>query len=88
MKVHPMTLKALPARSVFASVNLLEHLARGAVGIAALGAAIAIAAEQPWPSLMLGGVALLAFRGCPVCWTVGLVETIVRRQRGRLPASA
>jgi hypothetical protein len=27
-------------------------------------------------SLLAGAGALVAFRGCPVCWTVGLVETI------------
>jgi hypothetical protein len=28
-------------------------------------------------------VALLAFRGCPMCWTLGLVETVIARVQGR-----
>jgi type VI protein secretion system component VasF len=27
-------------------------------------------------SLGLGAAALVALRGCPICWTIGLVETI------------
>jgi hypothetical protein len=46
------------------------------VGIGALWLAVAIAASHPWSSLALGVLVLLAFRGCPICWTVGLVETV------------
>jgi len=28
-----------------------------------------------------GLLALVAMRGCPACWTIGLVETILQRQR-------
>jgi hypothetical protein len=34
---------------------------------------------DPHGSLALGVVMLLAFRGCPICWTIGLLE-IARRQ--------
>jgi hypothetical protein len=60
---------------MFASGTLIEHVSRGAVGIGALWCALAIAASHPWASLALGGVMLLAFRGCPICWTIGLFET-------------
>jgi len=60
---------------MFASNSLIEHIARGFIGVAALWYAILIATGRPWLSLALGGLALLAFRGCPVCWTVGLIET-------------
>ena len=64
---------------MFASETFLEHIARGAVGIGALWFAIAIAAIHPWFSLALGVVMLLAFRGCPICWTIGLFETASRQ---------
>lgn len=81
-----MTTPSPPARSPFASVGLAEHLARGALGIAALAAALWAAwhLPGPWPtplSLGLGVVSLVAFRGCPVCWTIGLVETTWRATR-------
>jgi hypothetical protein len=60
---------------MFASNTLSEHILRGAIGIAALGYALAIAETHPWGSLASGALALLAFRGCPICWTIGLFET-------------
>ena len=66
---------------MFASHTLVEHVLRGAVGIGALWVAVAIAASHPWSSLALGGLVLLAFRGCPICWTIGLFETVSRQIR-------
>jgi hypothetical protein len=31
--------------------------------------------SHSWGSLALGGLVLLAFRGCPICWSIGLFET-------------
>ncbi len=77
------------SNTLFASGTLLEHLARGVAGFSAL--VVALALGQPgnaWPlvllALLLGGAALLAFRGCPVCWTIGLFET--SRQPTRVEA--
>jgi hypothetical protein len=64
---------------MFASSSLGEHLARGVVGICALNFAISISEQHPVYSLALGVVSLLAFRGCPTCWTIGLVETTYRK---------
>ncbi len=61
---------------MFASKSLIEHLLRGAVGIGTFWYAITIAEIHPWGSLALGALVLLAFRGCPICWTIGLIETI------------
>lgn len=47
-------------------------LTRGAAGSALI--AVAVSAHDPFvaiPSLL---VALIAFRGCPMCWVFGLVE--------------
>ncbi len=74
--------------TLFASGTLLEHLARGVAGFSAL--VVALALGQPgnaWPlvllALLLGGAALFAFRGCPVCWTIGLFETVKGARAGR-----
>jgi hypothetical protein len=67
---------------MFASNTLSEHILRGAIGIAALGYALAIAETHPWGSLASGALVLLAFRGCPICWTIGLFET-ARQQWSR-----
>ncbi|MFZ5732212.1 MAG: hypothetical protein ACOY4O_05715 [Pseudomonadota bacterium] len=69
--------------TMFASQSIAEHVLRGVIGVGALGIAIAIAATHPWASLALGVVMLVAFRGCPMCWTIGLIETV----RGRISAS-
>ncbi|WP_063800459.1 hypothetical protein [Bradyrhizobium lablabi] len=68
---------------MFASKTLLEHLLRGAAGIGALWCAIAIAASHPWASVALGGLVLLAFRGCPICWSIGLFETVGEASKRR-----
>ena len=68
---------------MFASRTLIEHILRGAVGIGALWLAVAIAATHPWSSLALGTLVLLAFRGCPICWTIGLFATARRQWRRR-----
>jgi hypothetical protein len=68
---------------MFASNMLLEHSLRGVVGIGAFWYAVTIAATHPLGSLALGALALLAFRVCPICWTIGLVETASQRWRGQ-----
>jgi hypothetical protein len=68
---------------MFASNTLLEHGLRGFVGIGTLWYAVTIAATHPVGSLALGVLALLAFRGCPICWAIGLVETASHRWRGQ-----
>lgn len=74
------------SKTMFASNGLVEHLARGVVGACALSFAISISAPHPVYSLVLAGLSLLAFRGCPTCWTIGLVETTYRRfKRYRSP---
>ena len=66
---------------MFASNNLSEHILRGAIGLGALWIAVAITEAHPWGSLALGAVVLTAFRGCPICWTIGLFETASQRWR-------
>lgn len=64
------------ATSQFASASLARHLARGACGFGLIGAGLALAAVLSPIALLLAPAGLLALRGCPMCWTVGLIETI------------
>ena len=64
---------------MFASKSILEHLARGAAGLGALVASAVLAPTQPWLSVALFPLALVALRGCPMCWTVGLIQTVRAR---------
>jgi hypothetical protein len=42
----------------------------------------------PLASLALGVAALVALRGCPVCWTIGLFETLTDKfKRARLSST-
>lgn len=65
----------------FASKSLPVHLARGIAGFGSIGASIALGPVVGWVSLLLLPVGLIALRGCPMCWAIGLVQTIFR---GRL----
>ncbi|HEX5656346.1 MAG TPA: hypothetical protein VFX59_04085, partial [Polyangiales bacterium] len=42
----------------------------------AFAATVSYGQEMPWLSFVLLPAALLALRGCPMCWTVGLFETL------------
>lgn len=64
----------------FATRTLTGHLIRGAVAFALLYLAIDQQHVHPVASLSAGLLALVAMRGCPVCWAIGLAETIRRRQ--------
>ncbi|QAU40986.1 hypothetical protein XH86_27395 [Bradyrhizobium guangdongense] len=61
---------------MFASSSLTEHLIRGLVGIAALWTAVWVGTDAGWTAVLgsvtLGLISLIAFRGCPVCWSIGL----------------
>ncbi|MFI7060027.1 hypothetical protein ACIBL3_03510 [Kribbella sp. NPDC050124] len=65
----------------FASTSLVRHLARGAVGFGGLIAAFALLPVTGMVSLLLLPLGVVALRGCPMCWAIGLVQTI---SRGRL----
>lgn len=73
---------------LFATRTLGGHLLRGAVAFALLYFAIAQQYAHPGWALLGGLAALVVMRGCPMCWTIGLVETIVqwlRRKRAARP---
>jgi hypothetical protein len=68
----------------YASGSLARHLARGVVGLGALIGSVALIPLVGPISLVLIPVGLVALRGCPTCWLIGLTETF---SRGRLQRS-
>ena len=73
-----------PEGTDFASASLPKHLVRGVVGFVALVGSVALIPVVGPVSLVLLPVGLIALRGCPMCWTIGLMQTI---SRGRLQRS-
>ncbi|MFF4098644.1 hypothetical protein [Streptomyces sp. NPDC001903] len=71
-------------RSGFASATVPRHLVRGAVGFGVLAGSVALLPVAGPVSLLLAPVGLVALRGCPMCWAIGLVETV---SAGRLRRS-
>ena len=63
----------------FCSSSVKAHLAKGAGAALSIGLAVA-ALPTLWPSLVLLPLALLLMRGCPMCWLVGLLQTIGNRK--------
>jgi hypothetical protein len=65
--------------TLFASATVKEHLIRGGIGISAWMLAFKVLAFPSW--LALGGallliiLAMVAMRGCPVCWSFGMLNT-------------
>jgi hypothetical protein len=62
---------------------LLTWLARGLAGVALV--ALALWAQTPIvviPALLL---ALIAYGGCPMCWTYGLIQRVSRTLRKETP---
>jgi hypothetical protein len=71
-------------QSILASKSVARHLARGALGFGLIGVAIALATSVGPVAILLAPFGLVALRGCPTCWIVGLVQTI---SAGRLKRS-
>lgn len=65
----------------FASSSIPRHLLRGALGFGSLISAFALLPAVGPVALLLLLLGTVAFRGCPTCWVIGLIETT---SRGRL----
>ncbi|MFG3532379.1 hypothetical protein ACGF8B_37475 [Streptomyces sp. NPDC047917] len=72
------------ARGGFASGTVPRHLARGVAGFGALAGSLALLPVVGPASLLLAPAGLVALRGCPMCWVIGLAETV---SAGRLRRS-
>ncbi|ALO06635.1 hypothetical protein [Streptomyces gardneri] len=70
-----------PPERNFASKSVPRHLARGAVGFGLIIGSIVLVPVAGPATLLAAPLALIAFRGCPTCWMVGLAQTV---SRGRL----
>lgn len=68
----------------FASSTLPRHLLRGVIGFGGLIGSVALIPVTGPVSLLMLPTGLIALRGCPMCWAVGLMQTI---SRGRLRRS-
>jgi hypothetical protein len=67
------------------STSLTGHILRGVGGVAAFIAA-GLTSHYGWPSLLLLGLALYLFRGCPSCWMVAFNATRAKRRALRAAA--
>ena len=65
--------------TVFASRSIVAHLVRGAIAATLLPWAITHASSHPGSALVSVGVSVIAMRGCPMCWLVGLIDTVAAR---------
>ena len=63
----------------FGNKTVGVHLLRGILGFGALYLSFSTMNSTIWPSLILIPAAVYFLKGCPTCWTVGLIETIVMR---------
>jgi hypothetical protein len=65
---------------MFKSRNIVEHIFRGVLGFGLLAVGLLYSAVLGWWTVVPLVGALISFRGCPTCWTVGLVETLLLRK--------
>lgn len=72
----------MPGEKSFASRSVPIHLARGVIGFGLLVGSIALAPVTLF-SLLLAPAGVVALRGCPTCWAIGLAQTISRRRLQR-----
>ena len=60
----------------FGNKSILVHLLRGILGLGSLLIALKGYNLVGWPALLLLPVALWMLKGCPLCWSIGLVESV------------
>lgn len=65
---------------MFSSRSVWIHLLRGCIGFGCLGLAIFQLTYSPLWSIPLLVVGFVMLRGCPACWTIGLIATIRNRR--------
>ena len=68
---------------MFASKTIAGHLARGVIAATLIAWALAHQSSDPAIAAIAGLGSLVAMRGCPLCWTAGLFETVVESIRAR-----
>ena len=72
---------------MFKSQTLAEHVLRGVLGLAALGLSVELLRISGLMALVAAvamlGLSLFMLRGCPTCWTIGLIQTIYSQFVGK-----
>ncbi len=68
-------------QNTFASRSVPVHLARGLLGFGLIAASIALIPAAGPAALLLLPAGVVALRGCPTCWLIGLAQTV---SRGRI----
>jgi hypothetical protein len=68
---------------MFSSMTIAAHLMRGVIAAVLIAWALLLQSSDPGFAVAAGVLAVIAMRGCPLCWTLGLVETISQRMRIR-----
>lgn len=66
---------------MFASRSIAAHLARGGVAAALMALAALNQSSHPVLAVIAIVLAVVAMRGCPMCWVLGLVATLGNRLR-------
>jgi hypothetical protein len=59
--------------------RLTAHLVRGATAAVLIAWAVFFAGTQPALAVVSGVMAVIAMRGCPACWMLGLWDTLRNR---------
>ena len=61
---------------IFGSTTVIAHLLKGATAAGLLAWAYLHQSSEPAFAIGALVLALVAMRGCPMCWALGLFETI------------
>jgi hypothetical protein len=64
---------------MFASNTVVAHIVRGLIAATLIVWALDLQSTEPVFAVAAGAAAVVAMRGCPLCWTLGLFETISSR---------
>jgi len=59
--------------------RLTAHLVRGATAAALIAWTLLFAESQPALAVVSGVMAVIAMRGCPACWMLGLWDNLRHR---------
>ena len=59
--------------------RLTAHLVRGATAAALIAWTLLYVESQPALAVVSGVMAVIAMRGCPACWMLGLWDTLRHR---------
>ena len=65
---------------MFKSGGVVGQILRGVLGFGLLFMGMLYSQVLGWWTLAPLAGALVCFRGCPLCWTVGLVETVLHQK--------